>query len=41
VTWEIYYYEKFNAPFANWLFYQMWTNENNTSKTITLSFELK
>ena len=41
VTWEIYYYEKFNAPFANWLFYQMWTNENNTSKTITINFELK
>ena len=38
VKWDIFYQEKFFTPFANGLFYQMWINQNNTSKSIEIKF---
>ncbi len=37
-SWDIFYQAPFTAPFANGLFYQMWINKNNTSKSITITF---
>ncbi len=38
VKWDTFYQEKFFAPFANGLFYQMGINTNNTSKSVEITF---
>jgi hypothetical protein len=40
-TGQIYYRTGFSPPFANGLFYQMGTTENNTSKSIDIQVEVK
>jgi hypothetical protein len=40
VTGEVYYQTPFYAPFANGLFYQMGTTENNTSRTIQIQVQV-
>jgi len=34
-------YKEFTAPFANWLYYKMLINENNTTKSIEIKFTIK
>lgn len=41
VEWELYYHENFQAPFANGLFYQMWIDTNNTTKSMQIQIEIK
>jgi len=41
VTWDIYYQTPFYAPFANGLFYQMGSIENNSLRTIKINIEVK
>ncbi|MFA7717767.1 MAG: hypothetical protein WC875_03560 [Candidatus Absconditabacterales bacterium] len=41
VTGDIYYQTQFYPPFANGLFYQMGTIENNTSRSIDIEIEVK
>lgn len=40
VTGDIYYQTPFYPPFANGLFYQMGSIENNTTKVITIEIEI-
>jgi hypothetical protein len=41
VQWETYYRKRFEPDFANWLFYQMGINTNNTSKTIKIQIKIE
>ena len=41
VTGDIYYQTQFHPPFANGLFYQMGSIENNSTKTIKIEVEVK
>ncbi len=41
VTGDIYYQAPFYAPFANWLFYQMGSIENNSTRSIKINIEVK
>ncbi len=41
VTGDIYYQAPFYAPFANGIFYQAGSIENNTTKTIRMDIEVK
>lgn len=41
VTGDIYYQAPFTAPFANGIFYQAGSIENNTTKTIKMTIEVK
>lgn len=41
VTGDLYYQTQFFPPFANGLFYQMGSIENNTTKTIKIDIEVK
>jgi len=41
VTWEIYYQNRFYAPFANGIFYQAWSIENNSKRTIYIDINIK
>lgn len=39
VEWDQSEYGKFSAPFANWLYYKMLINTNNTTKSISIKFK--
>ena len=41
ITGDIYYQVPFYAPFANGLFYQMGSIENNTTRAIRINIEVK
>jgi hypothetical protein len=41
VGWEILEHKKFTTPFANWLFYQILIDTNNTKKSVKIDFEIK
>lgn len=41
VTWDIYYQAPFTAPFANGVFYQAGSIENNSLRTIKMNIEVK
>jgi hypothetical protein len=41
VGWEIFNNKYFVSPFANGLFYQMRINDNHSSKSINIKFQIK
>lgn len=41
VTGDLYYQTPFYPPFANGLFYQMWTTENNTSRKVQIQVQVR
>jgi hypothetical protein len=41
INWQQQEYKEFTAPFANGLYYKMLINENNTTKSIEIKFEIK
>lgn len=40
INWQQQEYKKFSAPFANGLYYKMLINENNTTKSVEIKFQM-
>jgi hypothetical protein len=40
INWQQQEYKEFTDPFANGLYYKMLINENNTTKSIEIKFQI-